>query len=70
MLAEFPRRARARDWFIRITEVSAGVYVVVARDRWGREVSHTGTPGTDAELDRLLEDVERSAEAVDRQWFV
>jgi hypothetical protein len=59
MLQRYPRRARAPHWFIRVEEVSAYVYRVSARDRWGHEVSHTGT-GND--LDHLIEDVERYAE--------
>lgn len=59
MLQAYPRRSRAPHWFIRVEEVSLGVYRVSARDRWGRECSHTGVAGTDDELDRLIEDVER-----------
>jgi len=61
MLREFPRRARAVHWFLPVEEISAGVFRVSARDRWGRECSHTGTEN---DLDRLLEDVERYAETV------
>lgn len=61
MLQEYPRRARAPHWFIRVEEVSACVYRVSARDRWGHEVSHTGTEN---DLERLIEDVECYAEHV------
>jgi hypothetical protein len=61
MLNEFPRRARATDWFLRIREIAPGGYVVAARDRWGRQVTHTCP---EAELSRTIEDVERYAERV------
>jgi hypothetical protein len=40
---------------------ATGGYVVAARDRWGREVTHSGSWD---ELERMIEDVERYAEAV------
>jgi hypothetical protein len=61
MLGDFPRRARAKDWFMRVTEIAPGGYVVAARDRWGREVTHTGS---ESELAQMIEDVERYAESV------
>jgi hypothetical protein len=61
MLVDFPRRARAKDWFIRVKEMSPGGYVVAARDRWGREVTHTGS---ESEIAKMIEDVERYAESV------
>jgi hypothetical protein len=64
MLREFPRRARAKDWFIRVQEFAPGGYRVAARDRWGREVTHTGS---EADLDQLIEEVERYAESIAAQ---
>jgi hypothetical protein len=61
MLQEYPRGARAPHWFIRVEDLSAFVVRVSARDRWGHEASPTGT---EYDLDRLLEDVERYAERV------
>jgi hypothetical protein len=61
MLAKFPRRARAKNWFMRVEEVSPFIYVVYARDRWGHEVKHSGT---EDELDRVIEDVEKYAESI------
>jgi hypothetical protein len=60
MLHLFPRRARTPNWFLRVKEVSAGHYVVTARDRWGREVSHEGG---EADVSRMIEECERFAEA-------
>jgi hypothetical protein len=61
MLFDYPRRARAKDWFIRVTEIAPGGYVVAASDRWGRQVTHTGS---EDDLERMIEDVERYAESV------
>jgi hypothetical protein len=61
MLREFPRRARAKDWFIRVMEFAPGGYAVAAQDRWGRQVNQTCAEG---ELQRVIEEVERYAENV------
>jgi hypothetical protein len=60
MLREFPRRSRTPDWFFRVAEVSNGHWVVVARDRWGREVSRSG--GND-EVERMIDECEAYAAA-------
>ncbi len=64
MLREFPRRARAEGWFLRVEEFAPGGYRVTARDRWGREVSHTCT---EADVGKTIEDCEQYAEAIVRQ---
>jgi hypothetical protein len=46
---------------MRVTEIAPGGYVVAARDRWGREVTHTGS---ESELAEMIEDVERYADSV------
>jgi hypothetical protein len=61
MLDEFPRRARAKDWFIRVKECAPGEYVVAAQDRWGRQVTQRCA---DSELERVIEEVEQYAERV------
>jgi hypothetical protein len=61
MLLDFPRPTRSKDWFMRVTEIARGGYVVTARDRWGREVTHTGS---ETELAQMIEDVERYAASV------
>lgn len=53
MLREHPRRARTSGWFIRVEEVSAGHYVVIARDRVGHEVTRSGG---ERELERMIEE--------------
>jgi hypothetical protein len=60
MLREFPRRARTAGWFLRVDEVSNGHWVVVARDRWGREVSRSGGDG---DVERMIEECEAFAAA-------
>ena len=60
MLREFPRRSRTPDWFLRVDEVSNGHYVVIARDRWGREVSRSGGDG---DVERMIEECEAYAAA-------
>jgi hypothetical protein len=44
-----------------VKEIAPGGYVVAARDRWGREMTHTGS---EEELARMIEDVEGYAEKV------
>jgi hypothetical protein len=63
MLRECPRRSRTPDWFLRIDEVSNGRWVVVARDRWGREVSRSGGG---EEVERMIEECEEYAAATGR----
>jgi hypothetical protein len=65
MLSEFPRRSRTPDWFLRVSEVSNGHYVVVARDRWGREVSRSGS---ETELEAMIEDCEEYAAATSQTY--
>jgi hypothetical protein len=64
MLCEFPRRSRTPDWFLRVDEVSSGHWVVVARDRWGREVSRSGGG---EEVERMIEECEEYAAATARR---
>src|SRR5688572_24376536 len=47
---KYPIDDRFPDWFFRVTEVSAGVYLAEGTDRAGRTVSDTG-----ADPDQLLE---------------
>ncbi len=61
MFVRFPKRARTPDWFLRIEETSAFVYLVTASDRWGREVSRHGT---EDELDRMVEECESYAASI------
>ena len=61
MLREFPRRARTPGWFVRVDEVSAGHYIVVARDRVGHEVSRSGG---EQDLARMIEECERHASEI------
>ncbi len=61
MLAEFPRRARVPDWFIKVEEFANGGWRVKARDRWGRGIEQTGG---DSDVPRMLEEAERYAESV------
>ncbi len=61
MLRDFPRRARAPHWFIRVTEFANGGWHVTARDRWGREFSQTGG---DSDVPEMIEAAERYAESV------
>jgi hypothetical protein len=65
MLSEFPRRSRTPDWFLRMSEVSNGHWVVVARDRWGREVSRSGG---DTELEAMIEECEEYAAATSQTF--
>jgi hypothetical protein len=65
MLSEFPRRSRTPDWFLRVSEVSNGHWVVVARDRWGREVSRSGG---DSELEAMIEDCEDYASSTSQTF--
>ena len=58
MLQKYPRRSRTPDWFIRVEEVSLGVYRVSARSRTGHECGHTGIAGTDEDVERLIDIVE------------
>ena len=58
MLQKYPRRSRTPDWFIRVEEVSLGVYRVSARSRTGHECGHTGIAGTDEDVERLIDVVE------------
>jgi hypothetical protein len=60
MLCDFPRRTRAADWFLRVSEVSNGHWLVIARDRWGREVSRSGG---DADVERMVQECEDYAVA-------
>ncbi len=61
MLDEFPRRARAKDWFIKVREIAPGGFVVAAQDRWGRRMTQTCDG---ADLERVIEEVEKYAEKV------
>jgi len=61
MLREFPRRARAAGWFLRVEETSASHWIATARDRWGHEVSQSGG---EADIERMVEHCERYAEQV------
>lgn len=63
MLSEFPRRSRTPHWFLRVKEVSNGHWVVIARDRWGREISRSGG---EPELETMIEDCEEYAAATSR----
>jgi hypothetical protein len=58
MLQKYPRPSRTPDWFIRVDEVSMGVYRVSARSRSGHECGHTGVAWSNEEVERLVEVVE------------
>jgi hypothetical protein len=58
MLRDYPRRSRTPHWFVRVKEFANRGWIVTARDRWGREITHTGG---DADVPRMIEDVEQYA---------
>lgn len=60
MLLDFPRRSRTPGWFLRVQEVSAGHYIVTARNRRGIEVSVSGGA---PDLPQMIEHCESYAAA-------
>jgi hypothetical protein len=63
MLRKLPRRSRTPGWFLRVAEVCNGHWVVLARDRWGREVSRSGCEG---DVANMIEECEEYAAATAR----